>query len=273
MSGHGADSTHRSTAPYESFRANFDQAFLLARLIHDAGMVEVRGVLDSTDRVVSRVSGLDVASFVALSDKAKAALDARITRDDEREMAAESSRTEPVAQLATTTVPQVLLIFMVTIFEAYLEDLLRLICSTNPLLLDAAERGLAQASGKNPPQGKALTRDTEKRIRELFAVGWDHIIPGVFGQGFGLAVVELCTAAKTTPQGLDRIKVVRNLYVHRGGIINRKALDRLGDSRYTIGERYPLDYAFLVSAKDQLFFFGLGLDMLATAKYPEISDR
>lgn len=262
--------THWPTVPYILFKDNFDQAFLLAQLVQNAGLAELGAVIASGDQLVERVAGMELAAFVALSERDKITLDGRITPDDDRDMAANMQRATRAAQLATTTMPQILLSFMVTIFEAYLEDLARLICVENPSLIEAAERGLARASGKGAPKERRVPPGIDERIHNLLAERWSWSIIGVFGQGFRLPIDDLCKAAATSPTGLDRIKVVRNLYTHSGGIIDERAIKRMGDPQYKVGQRFPLDYNFLVSAKDMLFFFGLGLDIVATAKYPPI---
>lgn len=258
------------SAPYWVFRRNLDQTFLLARLLEDAGLRHLGTVLQRGNQLSERVAGVDMRAFTELSGEDQASVDQRVTSTDERSMAEILEYAEQGNQLALETVPRVLLIFLVTAFEAYLEDLLKVVGGIDHAAIASAEQGMTLVGGRIVARKRAASSTVAERVAAVMHSSWDKIITGAFEQGLGWPIVAICTAANTSPRDLDRIKVVRNLVVHRAGTVDAEALQRLNDATLSIGDRYPLDINFLNAAKDKLFFLALGIDIIALAHYPQI---
>jgi hypothetical protein len=169
-----------------------------------------------------------------------------------------------VVRLARETVPTILLINLVIVFEAYWEDLAIAILSAYPHLFLAAESSM----GMGPPQRPL---GAEERALRLFAGKYYHVVmQGLWDQGLSLPLSAICQAEGTTGQELDRAKEVRNLHIHNRGLVTQKYLNRTQDQAVSVGDPMPVTAEYAKEIKTKVSNVVARLDAAAIAAYPQI---
>lgn len=218
------------TAVLETFTANLEQSILLAQAVRRGGLYTL-------------LQPFGIVRAIA-------------TRD--------TTRLENVNTLARDTAPAVLLTYLITIFEAYWENLVLLICHAEPSLLDRLEREVRQ-------QTKAGT-GIEERVRMLFQNRrYDTISAAIWEAGIGIPFATICHSANTTPSELDRAKALRNLHIHRQGRADRQYIERVSATSIGVGDPVPIPIELAVATMHRLRTVALHLDRAAVARFPVIT--
>lgn len=217
-----------------SFCHDLDQAFLLAKLLSRSGKAEVTQLIAEARELQQNAAEFDMAKATGF---AKAA--------------------DKYLRLGKETTPNVLFLFLMTKFEAYLEDIAVLICQDSPQLI-----GLRTAS---------LEEETRQKINTLFFQKRLDQIGAIFKTQLNIPFADICNAADgCTPYELDKAKAIRNIHVHGRGRINARFRNRIGDQSLRDGEYYPITTEYLNDLKDKICLLSWGLDIWATASYPKL---
>lgn len=170
---------------------------------------------------------------------------------------------EAITRLPTETTPFMLLVFVVTKFEAYLEDLIFTILLAHPEL-----------SSKDSPQLRVNKTSLEETMRKEanneFKKRWDALLNDFFISKIGLPVNQILHSAKTSGLELDRAKSVRNLHIHKKGIVDKAFLTRVQNSNEKEGDYLPIAIEYVQDIKDKMYMTALGLDVLVVTKYPDV---
>jgi len=160
-------------------------------------------------------------------------------------------------RLGKETTPNVLFLFLMTKFEAYLEDIAVLICQDSPQLV-----GLRTGS---------LEDEVRERINALFYQKRLDQIGGIFNTELNIPFADICNAADGCTLGeLDKAKAIRNIHIHGRGRINARFRHRIGDRSLRDGDYYPITTEYLNDLKDKICLLSWGLDIWATCRYPKL---
>ncbi len=213
------------TKEFQSFNNDLEQSFLLASIVSRAGKA-------SMDELIAKIKATD----------------------DPAQIQELGKQGEEYLRLGRDTTPNVLFIFLMTKFEAYIEDILVSISIARPSLVALSEGDAEQ-----------LIRDQVTRLINNQRI--DDIADRVFEQRFHIPFARICIAAKTSPNELDRAKAIRNIHIHNRGFVNARNQARIGNLE--VGEYCPLAIEYIIDLKDKIFLTCLGVDKMATILYPE----
>jgi hypothetical protein len=214
------------TLAFHSFDNDLDQSFLLAKVISSAG-----------------VSAMD-----EIKTQVQSATDPTILNDLKKQ-------SEEYIRLGRETVPSILFIFLMTKFEAYLEDILITVCQVKPSLFS-----LPVGSTEEEVRDEVGRLINNQRI--------DAIFDRVFEKQLNIPVTLLCKVAKTNPKELDKAKAVRNIHVHNRGIVNKRNKDRIGNVNEN--EYFEITGHYLKDVKTKTFLTALGIDKFVIDHNSEI---
>lgn len=223
------------TEALRSFKANMEQAFLLAATVRRGGCMTL-------------LNPWTFAYAIAKHD---------------------TTRQSALVTLARETVPTILLTHLITVHEAYWEALALAIYQAHPHLLPVAETAMRQFAPRyNPPQAPATTDD---RVGSLFRKRrYTYLAVAVWEQGLNLPFSAICRGARTTPQGLDRAKAVRNVHIHNQGLADADFIQRTGDPTINVGDPIPVTIEYATETMRKLYAVLLDLDAAAINAYPQI---
>lgn len=214
------------TLAFHSFNNDLEQSFLLAGIVSRAGV-------SAMDELVTQVH---------------AATDLSVLNDLKKQ-------SEEYLRLGKETVPNVLFIFLMTKFEAYLEDIIITISQVKPNLIS-----LTTGATENDIRDKTAKLINKQRI--------DIIANDVFEKRLNIPFSLICQAAKTDPKELDRAKAVRNIHVHNRGFVNNRNKDRIRNAKEN--EYFEITMEYLNDVKTKAFLTALGIDSVAIQQHPEI---
>jgi hypothetical protein len=178
-----------------SFCYDLDQSFLLAKLVSRSGKTEVNQLMKQA---------LELQQIGAECDMPKAI-----------EFQKEAAR---YLKLGKETTPSILLLFLMTKFEAYLEDIGVLICQHSPHLI-----GLRTVTTEE---------ETRQRVNTLFRNKRVDQIAEIFKEQLRIPFAETYSRAEgCTPRELDKAKAIRNIHVHNRGRVNGSFRKRVGRAK------------------------------------------
>jgi hypothetical protein len=215
------------TEALANFHHDLDQSFLIANLISEAGVAAL-------DKLKSRI----------------------IETEDESDLLKLKKESEDYLKLGSETDPNILLILLMTKFEAYVEDIAVLICTDSPHLVDL--------------QAETSDEDIRTKIKKVFFRKRLDQIADFFNEQLGIFFIETCKMAKTSPSDLDKAKAIRNILIHNRGRVDNNFKKRFGDQSLVTGQYFPIHMSYLDDLKNKIFLVVWGLDIFATRKYGNI---
>lgn len=229
MKNHG-----RRTEGLVSFCYDLDQSFLLAKLISQSAKTEIGKRMNEALELQKLGADCDLSKAIDFQKEADRYL--RLGRD---------------------TTPSILLLFLMTKFEAYLEDLAVLIGQECPQLI-----GLRPAS---------TDEETRQEIHKRFARKRLDQIAEIFEKQLNIPFSDTCRCAEgCTPRDLDKAKAIRNIHVHGRGRVTPNFRKRISNQSLKDGEYYSITMEYLMDLKDKISLLVWGLDILATTLYPKL---
>ncbi|MEW6212081.1 MAG: hypothetical protein AB1631_27240 [Acidobacteriota bacterium] len=241
------------TTAFRSFNNDLEQSFLLAGAVSRGGISAMKDCMSSLDSVIQKVSGVDAEAIGKMTDEDKVKVCLGASEKDIAKLDSLKKEAEQYLRLGKETVPVVLFVYLITKFEAYLEDIITTACQTNPSLislpLNADEEEVIAEVGKR----------IDKRVDEI----GEDVLEKTMQIPFSL----ICKAAKTTPKELDRAKAIRNIHIHNRGFVNKRNQKRIGNA--AMGEYVPISIQYLIETKDKIFLTCLGIDKAVIERYPE----
>jgi hypothetical protein len=262
------EQTGRRTKAFRSFARSIDRAYALVDIIQRGGLQAIAEQNMAADHLSQQVAGIDMATLAALNGEAREAANAAAPQTTVAEMNQVAERAQTIADVAIETTPQVLLIYAVTLFENYLEQVTLAVVGSRPHLLSGPEQA-KYAAGRGANPAKLAGQDVAARLHALlFNARWDWIGEELFDRGLGIPFAQICQHAQTSPAELDRVKAVRNIHLHNQGKVDRQFRERVGDPTLRLGDDYPLTAAYLVDVNPKMYLTALGIDMVVAAKYP-----
>ena len=225
---------HRTEA-LVSFCHDLTQAFLLAKLVSRSAKAEIKQLRDDALGLQQNPAECDMAKATQFKQEA-----------------------DKYLKLAKDTMPNVLFLFLMTKFEAYLEDIAVLICQRAPDII-----GLPTTSSEEEVRGKVHNK-------HLYGKNLDKV-GEFFKTQLNIPFAEICGAAQgCTPRELDKAKAIRNIHVHGSGRVDSKFKTRIGDQNLRDGEYYAVTNEYLNDLKDKTCMLVWGLDIWATSNYPSL---
>ena len=245
----------RRTREFYNFSSDLDQAFLLAQALSRAGLTALGEVGNHVNCLVQNVAGVTAEQLAAMTNEEKMQISARASADENEQIEQLLRQAEEYQRLGNETAPTILFIYVITKFEAYLEDITSSISYTRPELLS-----LPSGANEDAIQEEVAQLLANRRI--------DVIARDIFEARLGVPFSAVCMAANTSPQELDRSKAIRNIHVHNQGFVNRRNRDRIGNVE--VGSYYPITTDYLIEIKDKVYLSVLGLDIASTDLYPNI---
>jgi len=217
-----------------SFCFDLNQSFLLVKLVSRNAKAEIQQRMSDALELKRRGADADLSKAIELQKQAESYL-----------------------SLGRDTMPSILLLFLMTKLEAYLEDIAVLICHQSPHLI-----GLGGASTEE---------ETRYEINKLFSKKRLDQIAELFETKFNIPFSETCKCAEgCTPRELDKAKAIRNIHVHSQGRVTPNFRKRTGDQSLKDGEFYSITIEYLNDLKDKICLLVWGLDTLATSIYPNL---
>ena len=232
----------RRTVAVENFVKDLDQAFLIATLLKDAGLANLKEVADETNLLAQRLAGVDATELAAILEDEREIINSKATTQDNERIEILHRKASELNTVATETAPNVLFLFLITKFEAYIEDILTLLYKPRLNLIDAAEA--EKKNKKNKPEP-----DIRERVQDLLSnEGMDWIGKNAFEKSLGLSLSDVYKAAQTSPTELDKAKGIRNIHLHSQGIVNRRNKDRIG---LDVGTPCPITIDYLSDIKNK----------------------
>ncbi len=251
------------TLAFRSYKLSMDGAYDLADIVRRGGIQKLQESLSKGDALTQHLAGLSLEEFNALPATEKVKFTAQVSSEVTQQLGQLAANVSTTAYTtAEKTVPHVLLILLVTVFEAYLEDVASAIYAVKPTLLDALEgKTLAQ---KNRIAGKR----TEDRVHEAFyAKSLDWIAVHIFEDSLSIPFTDICESASTSPAELNKAKAIRNIHIHNSGLVDATFIKRTGDTSLAEGAYYPITVDYLVEMNKKMFMPCLGVDLTATSLY------
>jgi hypothetical protein len=231
------DTMPRKTKAFTTFAANHSQSFDLAALVRLGGKQRIEEFRQKGNEITQRIAGLDVKDYVALSKEEKHTL--AVSPSDLAEMfsiAQESHKNDQsIERLATVTLPNVLITYLFAIFEAYLHNVITDTCQNDPNLLTS----ISQAKSANV-QLQLQNMNTDAQIRYLIQITkLKDIFKIILEKGIGIKEALIWQAANSSFSELNKARIIRNLYVHKGGIIDAEFIKEMGNPKLTSGGFTP----------------------------------
>src|SRR5205823_1973182 len=144
------------------FKDEMDGAFEMADIISRGGLQKLRERQDFGNALTQKLAGLDMEEFNILPEEEKAYYNSLASPEDNRKMGQLTEEVEVIVRSANKTAPHTLFIFLVTVFEAYLQNIVTAIYGTNIALLERAEGPLVAQ------RNQAAGRTVDERVNRLF---------------------------------------------------------------------------------------------------------
>lgn len=234
------------TEAFENFSKDFEQSFQVATLIADAGHISLNRVTEELNILTKNEE--DVPAEVVSMKKLE-------------KLQAIEKRAKDLLRLGEETTPNILFIFQITKFEAYIEDILILLYNVRPDLIEVAE-----AEKRN--RRKKPESDIGERVQDLLSnEEMDWIGRNIFEKSLNIPLSDVYRCALTSAAELDKAKGVRNIHLHNKGIVNRRNKDRIG---LDVNTPCPITMAYTTDIKNKILFTVFGIDVAASYKYPDI---
>jgi hypothetical protein len=254
-----------TSVAFQDFKDEMDGAFELADIIRRGGLQKLKEYQDFGNVLTQQLAGLDMGEFNRLSDKEKARYNSLASSEDTQKMGQLAQEVEVIVRSANKTVPHTLFIFLVTVFEAYLQNIATAIYQSDIALLDQAEG--VQVAQRN----QVARRSVAERVNRLFqGESLDYLADEIFTKSLNIPFVQICQAAKTSSTELDKAKALRNIHLHNSGRVDQKFKDRINDQSLVVGDYYPVTMDYLLEMKDKMYLPVLGVDTFVMKLYPGI---
>lgn len=232
------------TTPLENFCKDLEQSFQVAKLIWEAGYINLDRVMDEFNILTKKEDAAEIDSMKKLE-----------------ELQALEKRSKDLLRLGEVTTPNLLFIFQITKLEAYIEDILVLLYTVRPDLIKVAEE-LQDKPKKNPES------DMSERVQDLLInKKMDWIGRNIFEKSLDIPLSDIYRCAVTSAAELDKAKGIRNIHLHNRGIVNRRNKDLIG---LDVNTPCPITITYTTEIKNKILFTVFGIDVAASIKYPDI---
>lgn len=170
--------------------------------------------------------------------------------------------------LAEQVFPSILLTYLLTIFEAYIHDIIIKILDIRPKMLATFIEGKSE-NIQNNFRGKTK----EEQIRYLFQIcDLNTQIKELIYKCIGINISNVWGKDKAILQEIQRAKHIRNQYVHHSGIIDSVFRRQLNDMKLVIGAHYAIKYSYLDDLAKKMLRVAERIDNDVISSYPDIFD-
>lgn len=214
-----------------------------------------RAVLDA--HIMAALKGLLEMGAVRLEGAHPIVGDAVLDafRRDENELHFEVSE-DVVAAFVTETA----FCRIVDSFLTYLREILHEIALVRPEVLKGKDTATFEQILEQPSRDDLLAWLAETKVEKLAQDGYQSLVRFLKNH---LGTVVFVDDAQERRLGL--LVGVRNLYVHRRGVVDHRFVQALGEGR--LGERYPVDWAFFRTAMIEVRRIATAIDVVAVNKF------
>lgn len=240
---------------FQSFNNDLEQSFLLASTLSRAGISALNDLKAHLDSVTQQVAGIDAETLSTMTEEERIKSCMGASEEDNAKLDQFRKEAEGYMRLGRETAPNVLFIFLMTKFEAYIEDIIVTVCRARPSL-----NFLPEGATEDEVRNRVGTLIANQRID---AVGED-----VLERMLNIPFSTICTAVQTSPREIDKAKAIRNIHIHNRGFVNRRNRDRIGGVEENV--YFPITMEYLNDIKNKIFLSCLGIDKLVTTSYPEV---
>lgn len=258
----------KTTSAFRNFERSQSQSYELTQLVEIGGVTKMQEYLQFGNLVTQRVAGVDIEEFVGWPQEKKLGLD--VSRADLEELLSiqseVESKVERVQLLLQQTLPGIVLTYLIATFEAYLVDIMRLVFGARPELLDTViqRRGLQS-------ERKFVDKTIAERVVVLFSsTDLKDIFKDVLQKNLEIDMNLVWNKAGTSYSEIKKAKLIRNLYVHRGGMIDEEFKTKMGQPKLEAGRAYPISFGYLRDLSHKMLFVALGIDLVVVQRYPEV---
>jgi hypothetical protein len=153
------------------------------------------------------------------------------------------------------------------IFEFYLLDLTKIIFNKNPNTLKSQEKISVSEIIEFTDRDSLISYIAERKILDLGHAGFSAILDFLREKiGIPLAL----TDEEISP--LKEFFEVRNITVHNRGLINQLFLKRTGQTNLAIGQKYPLDWNYILKEYHRIKKLAANIDKEAISHLRLIAD-
>lgn len=247
----------RKTRAFQSFDRSFQQSVALAQVISRGGLATIEDHVSHANTLSEEATGVDLLTFQAFPEEQRREISDRVTADAAARLEQIANELAPVAALGSVA-SEILFIFLVTIFEAYIEDILTTIYQQRPDLLKRIA-------------GRQKDGDIRERVHQLLNFKrLDYIGYTILTQNLEIPFDKICKSANTSSAELDIAKAIRNIHIHNQGKVDKRFLERTQLTTLQVGDLYPVTIEYLLDLKDKIYFVAFRVDMLAIAQYSTI---
>lgn len=238
------------TEPYRTFESNLDK---LAYFVGTTEQWYERQAKKLRKRATKASSELD---RVELEMEQLVAAKTRLPKDEEQLLETLQDRASDLFDIEifapmeaelfhefAEMIRQLSLVYLVAIFEAYVVDVIRDILLVCPDALKSGKKVTYEEVLENREQ--VVTFLAEKEVGELLYKAFPDMAK-YFNEKFNIDVSD----SEVSTEAIVEILETRNIHIHNKGIVNRKYLKRVQDSKFKLGYYRPITQDYLKDAID-----------------------
>lgn len=152
--------------------------------------------------------------------------------------------------------------YLVTIFESYIADIVREILLTHPNILKSAKQFTAEAVLNLGGRKQIVRYLVEKEIEELLYKSFPDIV-NYFNRKFNINLSD----SGVSVERIVEIMATRNIHVHNGGIVNRRYLEAVKESKLKVGAYKSITSGYLRISFDSIIALVKFIDAEVQRKY------
>lgn len=248
------------TEAFQNFYRSLKDSYILIDIISEGGNIITERHNTELKETLEEVTKVNIDDLLKLTDEDKEKLYLQAADNGFDKLYNMAEKADGLQRIGRETVNYILLIFLVTIFEAYVENLLISVFSNRLELIE----WLNNRGGK----GKKPHEPIETRIKKLlYAKSLSDLAIEPFKEPLKISLTSLCCKANTTIQELDKAKALRNIHIHNQGLVDDKFRIRIGDPTLKIGEPYPVTIDYLTDIKTKILMIVFYLDREFVEKF------
>jgi len=152
--------------------------------------------------------------------------------------------------------------YLVTIFESYIADIVREILLTHPNILKSAKQFTAETVLDLGGRKQIVRYLAEKEIEELLYKSFPDIV-NYFNRKFNINLSD----SGVSVERIVEIMATRNIHVHNGGIVNRRYLESVKESKLKVGAYKSITSGYLKISFDLIIALVKFIDAEVQRKY------
>lgn len=152
--------------------------------------------------------------------------------------------------------------YLVTIFESYIADIVREILLTHPNILKSAKQFTAETVLNLGERKQIVSYLAEKEIEGLLYKSFPDIV-NYFNRKFNINLSD----SGVSDERIVEIMATRNIHVHNRGIVNRRYLESVKESKLKVGAYKSITSGYLRISFDSIVALVKFIDAEVQRKY------